>query len=83
MNDPDFRRFLEMCTTLNNEQREILRSALCEPPHQPCQLYERLEQNFSAHPRCRIATAKMFVNMVAKATANALNAKPVVVHSMS
>ena len=28
MNDLDFRRFLEMCTTLNNEQREILRSVL-------------------------------------------------------
>lgn len=31
MNDPDFRRFFEMCTTLNNEQREVLRSVSCEP----------------------------------------------------
>ena len=52
MNDPDFRRFLEMCTTLNNEQRGP-RSVLCEPPHQSCRLYERLEQKFSAHPRCQ------------------------------
>ena len=29
-----------------------------------------------------IATAKMFVNMVAKAIANTINAKPMVVHSM-
>ena len=51
MNDADFRRFLEVCTTLGSGQRKILRSVLCEPPHQSCQLYERLEQNFAAHPR--------------------------------
>ena len=53
MSDLDFRRFLVMCTTLNNEQRGILRSVLCEPPHQSCQLYKRLKQNFSARPRCQ------------------------------
>ena len=53
MNDADFRGFLEVCTTLSNSQRDILRSVLCEPPRQSCQLYERLEQNFAAHPRCQ------------------------------
>ena len=53
MSGPDLRHFLVMCTTLNNEQRKILGSVLCEPPHQSCQLYKRLEQNFSAHPRCQ------------------------------
>ena len=39
MNDADFRGFLEVCTTLSNSQRDILRSVLCEePPRQSCQL---------------------------------------------
>ena len=82
MSGPDFRHFLVMCTTLNNEQRGILRSGLCEPPHQSCQLYERLEQNFSAHPRRQHCHSEDVRKYGSKVTANAINVKPMVVHSM-
>ena len=51
--DTDFRQFLKSCTTLSHQRRDILRSVLGEQSQQPCQLYERLEQNFTAHPRCQ------------------------------
>lgn len=68
MNDADFHQLLDACKTLNDKQKDILRSLLCEQLQQPCQLYQQLEQNFTARP---IAIAMMFKNVVVKATASA------------
>ena len=53
MKDADFRQLLESCTTLSRQQRDILHSVFGEQSPQSCQLYERLDQNFTAHPRCQ------------------------------
>ena len=54
MNDAEFRHLLESCTTLSDKQRTILQSILNRLSHQQsCLLYERLEDNFAAHPICQ------------------------------
>ncbi|WP_281646667.1 hypothetical protein [Parendozoicomonas sp. Alg238-R29] len=48
----DFRQLLESCTLLSDRQKDTLRSVLLQPRSHDCNLYQRLEKNFAAHPCC-------------------------------
>ena len=53
MSDADFCLFLELLSTLNHEQRTLTLTTLQDAQNKVLpKLYQRLEQNFSAHPRC-------------------------------
>ena len=54
MTDDDFCQLLEVITTLSETQRDVLIATLQQPDLALTlpKLYQRLEQNFSAHPHC-------------------------------